>query len=458
MRLPIPFRTPLAGFISLTLLLTAPGVHAQDRGAAALPLRALPTLTVPSLPLPGPDSRAEGANEFRTTALRDIKESGAFQPLNPARAPAGSGSSSIMFKPIAGADLMFRFVSHSLAQGKLLIEGECVNVATGAVVLKKNFMGQTAAADRMAHRMVDFLVGMVTGTPGVADSTVVFARETAPGIKEIFEMDRDGRHQRQLTAYGSLTLHPAISSDGKLAFVTYKGGPPQIWGQTKLKGPCQLMYPKDGQAGMELSDLAWSPDGQRLCFVQGTRKGLADLQVLDLRTGRATPLTQGGHTSRSPSWNPDGSAIAYLSDRDGTAQVFRMAGDGSRVRRLTGDPSPKACVTWSAKEDRIAYIARVEGRFDLFTLAPDGTGGQKVLSTPEPVESLCWAPDGRSLLLGSKAGNNPHLRIVALDGTTQALGGTRGGREFPQWIRNPAPVPALLATAMIPKVPQRVIF
>ena len=129
--------------------------------------------------------------------------------------------------------------------------------------------------------------------------------------------------------------------------------------------------------GWNFPDLAWSPDGQRLGFVQGNRKGLADIQVLDLRSGRVAQLTQAGHTSWSPSWSPDGTAIAYLSDRDGAPQVFLMASDGSHVRRLTSDPAPKAWVTWSAKGDRIAYSARAGGQSDLFTLAPDGTGRQK---------------------------------------------------------------------------------
>jgi TolB protein len=330
---------------------------------------------------------------------------------------------------------MFQFVSHTLARGRLLIEGECINLATGAVVLKQRLVGQTAVVDRMAHRMVDFLVGKVTGTPGAADSSIVFARATAPGIKEIFGADRDGRNLRQLTAFGSLTIQPAVSRDGRLAFVTYKGGPPQIWGQTTPAGPYQLLYPKAGATGTALSDLAWSPDGRRLCFVQESRLGLAEIQVLDLDSDRVARLTEGG-ASRGPCWSPDGSAIAFVSDRVGIPQVFVMAGDGRQPRQLTGDPAPKGRVAWDASGG-LACSAWAGGRSELFTLAPDGTGRREVPCAPEPVVSLCWAPDGRSLLLGVQAGGATRLRVAALDGKSQDLGLEDG--QWPQWVRNPAP-------------------
>jgi TolB protein len=447
-----------AGIIGLALALAGLGVRAQEPVAGAGAFPAVPTLVFPPFPLTGTEARSDDAKEFRTTALRDLKNSGAFRLLTgPGGAPAP--------KPghVAAPDLMLRFVSHSVARGKLLVEGECINLATGAVVLKKSFLGQTAVVDRMAHRLVDFLVGRVTGTPGVADSTIVFTRATAPGIQEIFGADRDGRNQRQLTSFGSLTTHPAISGDGRLAFVTYKGGPPQIWGQLKPKGPFQLIYPKGSPAGLELSDLAWSPDGQRLAFVQATRKGLADIQVLDLASGQVARLTE-GHTSRGPSWSPDGSSLAFLSDRDGTSQVFIMAGDGSHARLLTSDPSPKACAAWNAKGDRIAYSARADGATGLYILGPDGKDRQRAASVPEAVASLCWAPDGRSLLLGLGAGADARLRIADLDGKIQDFAWGLDGSQFPQWVQNPAPVaelgaadhalpypvPALLGAAPLP--------
>lgn len=455
--------------LGLVLALNAPALRAQapapDKPAAGSPAP-LPTLIFPPLAPSAGDARSDDAKEFHATALRDLKDSGVFRLLTGPRSSDGqTGKGS----RVAGGDLMLRFVSHSVARGKLLVEGECINLATGAVVVKKSFLGQTAVVDRMAHRLVDFLVGKVTGTPGVADSSIVFARATAPGIQEIFGADRDGRNQRQLTAFGSLTTYPSIAADGRLAFVTYKGGPPQIWGQLRPRAPFTLIYPKGSPAGLALSDLAWSPDGQRLCFVQESRKGLSDLQLLDLGSGQVTRLTEPGHTSRRPSWSPDGASLAFLSDRDGSSQVYLMASDGSHVRRLTSDPAPKDSVAWGGqggqglRGDRIAYSARLDTATGLFTIAPDGSGRQQAATIPGALGALCWAPDGRSLLLGLGHGADARLRIAGLDGQLRDFAGGLEGSQFPQWVQNPAPgtaratdpalaypVPALLGAAPLP--------
>jgi TolB protein len=415
--------------------------QAQDKPARRFPGN--PTLVFLASQLPDPGTHLDAVRRFSTTALRDLKESGVFRLMDPASAPRDNDPTALSFWRNAGATLLVRVASHSVAQGKLLIESECINLETGAVVLKKSFTGEAAAATRIAHRLADFVVGRVTGTQGVADSTIVCARPAGPGIKEIFGIDRDGRNPRQLTAFGSLTTHPALAPDGKLACVTYKGGPPQIWAQTVPGGPFQRLYPRPGASGLEISDLAWSPDGNRLSFVQENRKGLSDIYVLDLRGNQVAQLTPGGHSSRSASWNPAGTELAFISDQEGTPQVYLMASDGSRVRRLTGDPAPKDCVSWNVQGDRIAYVARGDGGSELYTLAPSGAGRQKVASCAEPVESLCWAPDGRWLVLGLKTRTGSRLRVAGLDGKFQDLADSQGGGQFPQWTQNPRVLAAI---------------
>jgi len=452
-KIQLPSRPRRPWLRAAALALTALTATAQEEPPSRMRLPGTPTLVFLASQLPDAGSHLEAIRRFKTTALRDLKESGVFRLLDPGSAPREEDQGALSFWRGAGANFLVRYASRSLAQGRLVIESECINLETGAVVLKKSFMGEAAATTRMAHRMVDFVVGKVTGTQGAADSTIVVARSTGPGIKEIFGLDRDGRNPRQLTQFGSLTTHPALAPDGRLACVTYRGGPPQIWGQIRPDGPFQRWYPPHGGSGLELSDLIWSPDGSRLCFVQENRKGLADIHVLDPVTGQESQLTPGGRSSRWPSWNPAGTQIAFLLDQGGTPQVYLMAADGGRVQRLTGDPAPKACVAWDAQGDRIAFVAREDGQYVLYTLSPAGTDRQKVASGPEPVESLCWSPDGRWLLLGLKTGTGPRLRLAGLDGKCQDLGDGPGDAQFPQWTLNPVAGSSLAEAKVPPSLP-----
>src|SRR6266571_7960776 len=70
-----------------------------------------------------------------------------------------------------------------------------------------------------------------------------------------------------------------------------------------------------------IGDLEFSPDGTRLVFtvsepVKGASRARA-IWMLDVDSGKTRQLTFPGKSDESPRWSPDGSAIAFLSDRDG---------------------------------------------------------------------------------------------------------------------------------------------
>ena len=78
-----------------------------------------------------------------------------------------------------------------------------------------------------------------------------------------------------------------------------------------------------------IGDLEFSPDGSRLVFtvtepVTGAARARA-IWVLDIGSGRARPLTFSGKSDGSPRWAPDGSAIAFTSDREGPSQLYRLS-------------------------------------------------------------------------------------------------------------------------------------
>ena len=78
------------------------------------------------------------------------------------------------------------------------------------------------------------------------------------------------------------------------------------------------------------SNLDVSPDGKTLVFDM-----LGDLYTMPLSGGEAQPLTQGIEWNIQPRFSPDGSKIAFISDRDGADNLWIMQADGSNPVQIS---------------------------------------------------------------------------------------------------------------------------
>src|SRR5919108_546635 len=78
-----------------------------------------------------------------------------------------------------------------------------------------------------------------------------------------------------------------------------------------------------------IGDLDFSPDGSRLVFTitdppKGSSRARA-LWLFDTVRGEVRQLTFSGKSDGVPRWSPDGMSIAFTSDRDGAAQLYRLS-------------------------------------------------------------------------------------------------------------------------------------
>lgn len=86
-------------------------------------------------------------------------------------------------------------------------------------------------------------------------------------------------------------------------------------------------------------EAALSPDGRTLAYVVTETNWEDDgyeREIWLTREGEESfPFTNWERSSFSPRWSPDGETLAFLSDRDGKNQLYRMAARGGEAEKLT---------------------------------------------------------------------------------------------------------------------------
>jgi hypothetical protein len=83
---------------------------------------------------------------------------------------------------------------------------------------------------------------------------------------------------------------------------------------------------------------AWSPNGRQLAFMSYERTGRWDIYILQVATGKVSPLVMGVGNAGLPAWSPDGQEIAFMSDRSGAWAIYVILASGGSARKVTDLP------------------------------------------------------------------------------------------------------------------------
>ncbi|HEY0083569.1 MAG TPA: tetratricopeptide repeat protein, partial [Pyrinomonadaceae bacterium] len=121
-----------------------------------------------------------------------------------------------------------------------------------------------------------------------------------------------------------------------------------------------------------------------------------------------------------PDYSPDGSRIAFASNRDGATEIYVMRADGSDVRRLTFNTTEDDCPAWSHDGQRIAFQSRRDGQMEVYVMDADGSNQRNLTNAPGEDTRPAWSPDGRRIAYGSNtldAPTNYEIFTMRADGS-----------------------------------------
>lgn len=183
------------------------------------------------------------------------------------------------------------------------------------------------------------------------------------------------------------------------------------------------------------SGAAWSPDGGELIY---SMQGSLWRQRPD-RT-EARQLTDGPGYDYQPDWSPDGRRVVYASYRDDVIELRLLDLDSGRSSPLVANGAVNIEPRWSPDGTRVAYTSSShDGLWHVFVVevGPDGPRGEPIRVTSERDSGLpryyyhrkdqylspTWSPDGRELILVSNRGH------VWGSGGFWRVGAREGGEE-----------------------------
>ncbi|GAB4323795.1 MAG: S9 family peptidase [Dehalococcoidia bacterium] len=194
-----------------------------------------------------------------------------------------------------------------------------------------------------------------------------------------------------------------------------------------------------------------SPDGGRIVYslasVDGeTKQGRSDIWLCGIDGANARQLTHGGRQNGGARWSPNGTQVAFVSDRVETSGLFVLPMEGGEARELTRHPNRIIDPAWSPDGTQIAYAVEVDPqapgarepnpdepppvrvtsridykqdgrgylgdkRYQVFVV--DVATGERRQLTQDPVDHAfpAWAPDSQWLAVQVLTDNGMHSKL-----------------------------------------------
>jgi TolB protein len=332
----------------------------------------------------------------------------------------------------------------------VVLQVKLYDVTTGKMAFGKEYTGTIANPRQYAHVISDEIYQQQMELSGVARTKLTFSSDRDSGrikgpvgprdVQEIYVADYDGANPRRITNTTTLNITPVWAPDGQaIAFTSYRPGPGGTSFSTFQDLVISWLYkgvrdePTHGSPSNQNYLPAWSPDGSKIAFTSN-RDGNPEIYIMNRDGSGLRRMTNNPSIDVTPTWSPNGNQIAWVSDRTGSPKIYVMNADGTGQRMLIGEYCDRP--TWSSNPfNEIAYAARTGPGYDIKIYDMSTGESKKITDGIGSNESPAFAPNGRHIAFVSTRSGKSQIFTVDRDGNNLRQITRDGDNKFPNWSR-----------------------
>jgi dipeptidyl aminopeptidase/acylaminoacyl peptidase len=169
-----------------------------------------------------------------------------------------------------------------------------------------------------------------------------------------------------------------------------------------------------------VSDPQISPGGKKVVYVRNfadviTDRRYSNLWIVGFDGTGQRPLTSGHYNDQSPRWSPDGKMIAFISNRDGKPQIYKLWVESGQIALITNLQNPPSNLSWAPDGKYIAFCSLVPSKPRAIATLPTPPPSAKWAKPAKVIDRLVYRFDGVGYSVGE---GYFHIFIVPSEGGT----------------------------------------